>query len=181
MVLFPADTVYGLGFDPDSSAAVRRLYEFKGRPAEKPAAVMFFALALTRWRALPELRARERDALGAALSGPLTLLLQNRAGRYPFACGPARVRETLSPRSRPSGRDGSARALGLRVPLLAIAYAALAHANRALMQSSANLSGGSEARRLADVPGVRSATAPTSVLDGGALPGQPSTVIDLCN
>ena len=53
--VFPADTVYGLACDPANEAAVARLYELKGRPPDKPAAVMFFdrvhALA-----ALPELR-----------------------------------------------------------------------------------------------------------------------------
>jgi len=44
VALFPADTVYGLACDPESSAAVQRLYELKGRPTDKPAAVMFFAL-----------------------------------------------------------------------------------------------------------------------------------------
>ncbi len=45
VAVFPADTVYGLACDPESPAAVARLYALKGRPAEKPAAVMFFSLA----------------------------------------------------------------------------------------------------------------------------------------
>ncbi|MGA8363817.1 MAG: Sua5/YciO/YrdC/YwlC family protein, partial [Solirubrobacteraceae bacterium] len=32
VAVFPADTVYGLGCDPDSEPAVGRLYELKGRP-----------------------------------------------------------------------------------------------------------------------------------------------------
>ena len=43
--MFPADTVYGLACDPESAAAVDRLYSLKGRPPVKPAAVMFFSLA----------------------------------------------------------------------------------------------------------------------------------------
>ena len=46
------------------------------------------------------------------------------------------------------------------------------------MQSSANLSGGPEARRLADVPPALLAGADL-VLDGGELPGVASTVLDL--
>ena len=47
-----------------------------------------------------------------------------------------------------------------------------------LLQSSANPSGEAEARRLADVdPGIR--TAVDLELDGGELPGTPSTVVDL--
>ena len=59
VVVFPADTVYGLACDPEDADAVARLYALKGRPPDKPAAVMFFdrdrALA-----ALPELGPRTR-------------------------------------------------------------------------------------------------------------------------
>ena len=44
VAVFPADTVYGLACDPTSREAIARLYALKGRPADKPAAVMFFTL-----------------------------------------------------------------------------------------------------------------------------------------
>lgn len=162
VAVFPADTVYGLGCDPDSEPAVRRLYELKGRPPTQPAAVMFFALdrALA---ALGELRAPERAALRALLPGPLTLLLPNPARRFPLACSP-------DPRA--------AQTLGLRIPSLPSHLAALAGLNRPLLQSSANLSGGPEARRLGDVPAPIRAGADLT-LDGGKLPGVASTVLDL--
>ncbi len=47
-----------------------------------------------------------------------------------------------------------------------------------VLQSSANRSGGADARRLADVPEPIRAGADL-VLDGGELPGTPSTVVDL--
>ena len=61
--------------------------------------------------------------------------------------------------------------LGVRVPFLA-------PVGRAILQSSANFSGGPDARRLEDVPAeIRDAA--DLVIDGGELPGTPSTVIDL--
>lgn len=162
VVVFPADTVYGLGCDPDSEPAVRRLYELKGRPPSQPAAVMFFALT-PALDALPELATRERAALRALLPGPLTLLLPNPTRRYPLACGPD---------------PGGAETIGLRVPSLSPHLAALAALDRPLLQSSANLSGGSEARRMADVPAPIRAGADLA-LDGGELPGVASTVLDL--
>ncbi|RKQ91295.1 L-threonylcarbamoyladenylate synthase [Solirubrobacter pauli] len=61
--------------------------------------------------------------------------------------------------------------LGVRVPFLA-------PVGRPIMQSSANFSGGPDARRLDDVPqAIRDAA--DLVIDGGELPGTPSTVIDL--
>ena len=162
VAVFPADTVYGLGCDPDDQDAVTRLYELKGRPADRPAAVMFF----DRERALdalPELRAAERAAVEALLPGPVTLLLPNRNRRFRPASGPAG-----------SGQDS----LGLRVPLLTGALAALAAMPRPMMQSSANLSGQPDARRLTDVP-RRLREGADLVLDGGELPGLASTVLDL--
>jgi L-threonylcarbamoyladenylate synthase len=159
VAVFPADTVYGLACDPASPVAVARLYELKGRPPAKPAAVLFFA----RERALatlPELGPRTRAAAEALLPGALTLLLPNPAGRFELACGP------------------DPRTLGLRVPALGPALAPLAAVDRPLLQSSANHAGGPDARTLAEVPADIRARADL-VLDGGELPGTPSTVVDL--
>jgi L-threonylcarbamoyladenylate synthase len=166
VVVFPADTVYGLGCDPTSEPAVRRLYELKGRPATRPAAVMFFALDAAL-QALSDLGPRERAALEALLPGPLTLLLGNRAHRFPLACG-------LDSDPDPGGSE----TLGLRVPLLPPRLEALGALDRPLLQSSANLSGGPDPRRLSDVPASIRAGADL-VLDGGELPGAASTVLDL--
>lgn len=160
IAVFPADTVYGLACEPDSKEAVQRLYMLKRRPPDKPAAVMFFALDLAL-AALPELGPRTAGALRALLPGAVTLLLPNPAGRFPLACGP-------------DGVD----VLGLRVPLWPPALAALADVRWPVLQSSANVAGGPDARRLKDVPQyMREHT--DLVLDGGELPGTPSTVIDL--
>jgi len=162
VAVFPTDTVYGLGCDPGDKRAVQRLYELKGRPADRPAAVMFFdrERALT---ALTELGERERAAVRALLPGPVTLLLPNRSRRFPLACAPAG-----------SGRER----LGLRVPALAGGLAALAALAGPVLQSSANLSGQPDVRRLADVPDTLLGGADL-VLDGGELPGVASTVLDL--
>jgi L-threonylcarbamoyladenylate synthase len=157
VAVFPADTVYGLACDPLNPEAVRRLYELKGRPPERPAAVMFFSLPAAL-EALPDLGGRERAALEALLPGPLTVLLPNRERRYPLS--------------------GGAEVLGLRVPLLPGSLAALGAVGVPAMQSSANLSGGSEARRLSEIPPALLQGADL-VLDGGELPGIASTVLDL--
>jgi L-threonylcarbamoyladenylate synthase len=64
---------------------------------------------------------------------------------------------------------------GLRVPALDVPPGG---ATVAVLQTSANLSGGPDPRRLADVPeSIRDGA--DLVLDGGELPGVPSTVVDL--
>jgi L-threonylcarbamoyladenylate synthase len=159
VAVFPTDTVYGLCCDADSEQAARRLYELKGRPAARPAAVMFFALE-PALRELPELLDSERGALQALLPGPVTLLLANPARRFAPAC-----------RTDPA-------TLGLRVPRLSERLDALCSLAAPLMQSSANISGEPDARSLAEVPSSVLDGADL-VLDGGELPGTPSTVVDL--
>ncbi len=155
VAVFPADTVYGLACDPTSPVAVARLYALKGRPADKPAAVMFFALDAAL-AALPELAPRARAAVEALLPGPVTLLLANPLARYPLACGP------------------DPWTLGLRVP----APGPLSGVTGAVLQSSANLSGGMDPRSVEQVdPALRAGA--DLVVDGGPLPGTPSTVVDL--
>jgi L-threonylcarbamoyladenylate synthase len=155
VAVFPADTVYGLACDPASREAISRLYALKGRPADKPAAVMFFSLA-PALAALPELGPRTRRAIEALLPGAVTLLLANPLARYPLACG------------------HDPWTLGLRVP----APGVLAGVSLPVMQSSANRSGGADPRSLEDVDRALRDGADL-VVDAGPLPGTPSTVVDL--
>jgi L-threonylcarbamoyladenylate synthase len=168
VAVFPADTVYGLACDPESAEAVARLYALKGRPADKPAAVMWFDrdAALD---ALPQLGPRTRAAVERLTPGGVTLLLPNPDGLFPLAAGPA---------GEGAGPDVPPPVLGVRVPALAGAAAALAGTRLAVLQSSANAAGGPDARTLGEVPAAMRARA-DFVLDAGELPGTPSTVIDL--
>jgi L-threonylcarbamoyladenylate synthase len=159
VAVFPADTVYGLATEPDSREGVERLYRLKGRPPDRPAAVMFFQLDAAL-AALPELGERTRAAVERLLPGALTLVLPNSGRRYPLACGPEPER------------------LGLRVPLLDGALAPLAAVGWPVLQSSANRSGDPDARRIADID-ERVRAGVDLVLDAGELPGTPSTVVDL--
>jgi len=158
VAVFPADTVYGLATEPDSREGVERLYRLKRRLPDKPSAVMFFQVELAL-AALPELGDRTRAVVEALLPGPVTILLPNPAHRFPLACA-----------SEPDR-------LGIRVPLLEGALAPLASVRWPVLQSSANLAGEPEARRVEDVaPEIRAGA--DLVLDGGDLPGTPSTVVD---
>lgn len=155
VAVFPADTVYGLACDASDRLAVERLYRLKRRRLDKPSAVMFFDLALAL-AALPSLGPRTRSALARLLPGAVTLLLPNPEQRFALACGA----DPLT--------------LGLRVPVVP----GLRGVRWPVLQSSANRAGGPDARRLQDVPEpIRRAA--DLVIDGGELPGTPSTVVDL--
>jgi L-threonylcarbamoyladenylate synthase len=157
LAIFPADTVYGLACNPGSTSSVSRMYTVKGREEGRPSAVMFFQLQRAL-DALGELGERTREALRRLLPGPVTVVVPNPSGRYKLA----------------GGKGG----LGLRVPALEGTLAPLGEARVAVLQTSANRSGGKDARGLSDIPTeIRAAV--DIVLDGGELSGTPSSVIDL--
>ena len=131
-----------------SEAAVRRLYELKGRPPDKPAAVMFFALE-PALAALPELGPRTTPpARARCCPAGSPRCCPTRARRFPLACGP------------------DPETLGLRVPALA---GARALARSPVLQSSANRAGG-PTRGACRTSRGRSATAPTSCSTAASCP-----------
>lgn len=94
IVLFPADTVYGLAVDPGNEDAIERMYRLKGRPRDKRSALMYFAVD-----DVPDLPERARRLL----PGPVTLILPDGRGiRVPD--GPRLAsRPVLQTSANPSG------------------------------------------------------------------------------
>ena len=70
VAVFPADTLYGLGCDPSSAAAIERIHALKGRDEGKPSAVMFFAPLAMRELLADAGAAHARRARGAAPRAP---------------------------------------------------------------------------------------------------------------
>ena len=159
LVVMPTDTVYGLAADGESESAARALYAAKGRDAIQPTAVLFASVDVLVER-VSELPAAAVEAVRLLLPGPFTLIVENPARRYAW----------LNPQ-RPD-------AIGLRVPAVTGAPRAVLEALGAVVATSANLPGGADPRRLEDVP-PEIAAAVDVVIEGGELPGTPSTVVDL--
>ncbi|MDX6486058.1 MAG: L-threonylcarbamoyladenylate synthase, partial [Gaiellaceae bacterium] len=149
--------MYGLAADPGEEST-RRLYELKGRDLAQPSALV--AADLQRLLALvPELSALA-TSLAQLLPAPVTLILPNPARRFRWLTG-----------SNPD-------AIGVRVPELGGPAAPLLERVGAVVATSANKPGEPDPSRLDDVPEeIRRGAA--AVVDGGELPGTPSTVIDL--
>jgi L-threonylcarbamoyladenylate synthase len=158
-VILPTDTVYGLCADPDLEEAVARLSRLKGRPETGPIALLC-ADVETLLDRIPELRGRPESQARALLPGPYTLVFPNPVARYPWLSG---------------ANPGT---IGVRVPaLIGSARVVLARVG-AVAATSANSHRGPDPRRLDEVP-VEIREACAAAIDGGELPGVPSTVIDL--
>lgn len=121
LVVFPTETVYGLGANALDAAAVQRIFEAKGRPADNPLIVHVAALEAAKkltsdWPPLADRLAR------AFWPGPLTLVLP----RAPHV--PADVSAGLD-------------SIAVRVPAHPVAQALLRAAGIPIAAPSANTSG----------------------------------------
>lgn len=148
LVAFPTETVYGLGADATSGAAVARIYEAKGRPSFNPLIAHVADLAAAQ---VEGVFSSDALALGKAFwPGPLTLVVP--------------VSEACSVSDLARAGLGS---VALRVPEHEIARALIAAAGRPIAAPSANLSGHISptlaAHVMADLNGRID-----MVLDGGA-------------
>lgn len=156
LVVFPTDTIYGLGSTGLVKAAARRIYQAKGREAMKPLSILIkSALEARRWV--------EWNVAAEVLSrrwwpGPLTLVLQ-----------PTPEGRLLASPEFPT--------LAIRVPAHPAALGLLEAAGVPLASTSANLSGWpvlvSGAAVAAELGGLVD-----FVVDAGELRGAASTIVD---
>ena len=156
-VVFPTDTVYGLGCSAFSSAAIAQLFAIKGREQNQAIAVLLGSM--------DQLLEVTEDPSPAAMKlakihwpGALTLVVP----RHP------KMPDILSPLPT----------LGVRVPDHPVALALLLAAGP-LAVTSANLSGKSNTNTVQEVLSQLDKKVDL-ILDGGKTPGGvPSTVVDL--
>jgi L-threonylcarbamoyladenylate synthase len=155
LVVYPTETVYGLGADATDPAAVERVFEAKGRSRDDPVslAVPDVAAALEYTRPTE----RERRFMREFLPGPVTVVVERRAS----------VPDVLT-----AGSDR----VGVRIPDHPVALDLL-RAVAPLTATSANVSGSPSARTVADLDAIRDRVA--VVLDGGETGGTGSTVVDV--
>jgi L-threonylcarbamoyladenylate synthase len=121
VIAMPTDTLYGLAADPFSAAAVARVFDVKGRAAE---------------RALP-LIAADAAQIGVHL-GPLVDLASRLAAR--FWPGPLTL-IVAAPPSLARDLTGGTGRVGVRVPADDVARKICAMAGRPVTATSANISG----------------------------------------
>jgi len=154
VAVFPADGLYGLACDPLDPGAIAKIHRLKGRDDGKPSAVMYFSPLAIR-ELVSQLGPRTKAAVSALVPGPVTLVVANPQRRYPLAC-----------RQDPEQ-------LGIR-----LIGGPLAGTMCPIFQTSANLSGEPAPARFEDVPAsIRDGV--DLAIDGGELPGLPSTVVDI--
>jgi L-threonylcarbamoyladenylate synthase len=159
LIAFPTETLYGLGADIRRSAALKRVFELKGRPAHQAVSVVVSDRGmLAAWVEVP---ARAEALIAACWPGPLTLVL------------PAKPAVSAALLAGGAG-------LGVRVPGQEVARELCRRLGAPITATSANRSGGPEPRSAEQVA-MALGSGLDLLLDAGALPeGRASTVVDLC-
>jgi L-threonylcarbamoyladenylate synthase len=153
LVVYPTDTVYGLGADPFNGKAVQRLFEAKGRSV-KPVPVL--CSSLQKAAELVELSVRGVELVRDHWPGAFTIV--------------APLRKRL-----PSILTQGTGNLGVRVPAHQSCLRLISACGGWLTGTSANLSGQPSART-AQEAAIQLSDSVGLILDGGPLVGKESTV-----
>lgn len=157
IIAYPTDTFYGLGCDLFNIKAIRRLYEMRGLNETRPLSVIFKDFKeISIYAVMSDFAFR---VLKASLPGPYTFVLKARR---------------IIPRLLMSGK----KEVGVRMPDHPVPIALTRLLERPLINTSAKsptlglLTDPKEIERY-----LKGAV--SLVIDGGIIPGEPSTVISL--
>jgi tRNA threonylcarbamoyl adenosine modification protein (Sua5/YciO/YrdC/YwlC family) len=160
-VVLPTDTVYGLACAAHLEDACERTLALKGRDLSKPTSILGASLSVVFTRVLGDLGGRAVEQARRLLPGPVTVIVPNPAGLFPWLCGDDRSR------------------IGVRIPVLLPALADAIDGVGVIAATSANLAGQPDPVTLQEVPDAILSRVSVAVDAGPAPAGRPSTVVDL--
>ncbi|WP_223174331.1 L-threonylcarbamoyladenylate synthase [Halorubrum aquaticum] len=155
LVVYPTETVYGLGADALDPSAVERVFETKGRDRDDPLSLGVTSVDAALGHTRPTTLATA--FMRAFLPGPVTVVVE---------------RDPSVPDALTGGRDR----VGVRVPDHSVARTLLEETGP-LTATSANVSGNGSVTRVAALDD-RVHDRVAAVIDGGETSGAESTVVD---
>jgi len=153
IVIYPTETVYGLGADAFSEDAILKVYEAKKRPLAQPISIAVTGFEMLA--AVAFVNSAHEEFLQTFLPGPVTVVLKAK-------------------RTVPGILTGGTGLIGIRIPAHDRALDLIERFDSPITATSANLHGAK------DPAAPDECTVPRDLfIDGGRLPGIPSTVVDL--
>jgi len=153
LVVYPTDTIYGLGADALSEEAILKVYEAKRRPIAQPISVAVSDLEMAF--GIARIDDLARAFMEAFLPGPVTVVVPSRSSLPEILCGGTGM-------------------VGIRLPAHPVAIRLLELLDSPITATSANLHGARD-----PVTPDECHVMHDLLIDGGRLPGTPSTVVDL--
>jgi L-threonylcarbamoyladenylate synthase len=160
-LVYPTDTVYGLGVNALRVHCLERLFKIKQRPETKPVPVMIRDIAMAKKLAFVDRKVEK--VLAAVWPGPVTVILEKR---------------DIVPDFLTAGK----RTIGLRIADCRLTRALMANLEEPITATSANFSGQPPLNSASEVVEIfdKAYPRPDLILDAGQLPSsQPSTLLDL--
>jgi L-threonylcarbamoyladenylate synthase len=161
LVIYPTETLYGIGADATNPNAIKKLTEYKNRPFGKP-----YSIAVTDFKMAEEyieLNTAAKNLYKEFLPGPLTVISK---GKHKVAKGV-------------ESEDGT---LGVRVPNYKLATDIVKKFGKPITATSANASYKKRPYKIADILeniSEKQRRLVDLIIDAGELPrNEPSTVID---
>ncbi|VVB97935.1 Threonylcarbamoyl-AMP synthase [uncultured archaeon] len=156
IIVFPTDTVYGLGGDARSPEVLGKIYKIKERERGKPLAVVMSGLGMIReWCEVYE---EGGNIMREHLPGPYTFILKLKEGK-PLA--------------------GQKDKIGVRIPNHFFLRRLVLEFGAPVIATSANISGKKDPVRFSEVDAGIIAAADLAINGGETALRQPSTVVDL--
>ncbi|ABS56489.1 Sua5/YciO/YrdC/YwlC family protein [Methanoregula boonei 6A8] len=153
LIVYPTDTLYGLGADAFSDEALEKVYEAKKRDLSKPISIAVSDFEMLA--AVSHTTPFAEEFIERFLPGPVTVIVP--------------VRKML-----PEILSGGTGMIGIRIPAHGVALQIIEKFDAPITATSANLSGGKDPQT------PEECTVPRDLfVDGGRLAGKPSTVVDL--
>lgn len=158
IVLYPTDTVYGLGVDATNIDAIRKLYDLKGRSYSKPTHVIVSDLEMAGEYA--EINDKARELAERFLPGPLTIILKAKD-------------------SVPSELIGGGETIGIRIPDNSFCLEFTKQYGRPITTPSANKSGEETLSLVSEISKQFDKKIDFIVDQGKLGESKPSTIVDL--
>jgi L-threonylcarbamoyladenylate synthase len=155
IVIYPTETVYGIGANIFSNIALEKVFQIKKRDKDKPVSVAVSDFSMME--DLVYIGGKEKRFIDMFLPGPVTVVLKKKE----------KVPDILT-----SGSE----LVGIRFPAHENTIKLIQLAGVPITSTSANISGEAPPKSVAQIK-----IAADYILDGGDCSGEPSTVVDLVN
>ena len=156
VIIYPTDTLYGLGADATSPRAIKKIYKIKGRKFNKPLSISFSDIKQAK--KYVKFDERSLKITKNFLPGPLTLILiQKKKMKF-------------------ISKDGK---IAIRIPDNSFTLNLIEKFGKPIISTSANIAGKKNPIRLADIP-IEVKEKCDLIIDGGVCKyRKPSTVVDV--
>lgn len=163
VIIYPTDTIYGLGCLADNAKAIKKIYKIKKREAKKPLLVLVDSLKMAGKYC--KINKEQGKFLKNIWPGPITVILEHK-------------------NKLPGILTGAKKTLAVRLPKNDFLIKIIKRIKAPLVSTSVNISG---ERSLVSVekfitppypPLSRGQTAPDLIIDAGKLIGKASAIVD---